>query len=100
MFDLGTWGELLIILAAALVLIGPKEMPTLLRALGRLIQKFKNLSAGLRREIDQYIHEGEFEEYSKGANILGMMDQDEAVLSKEKTPKKKAKKPLKKTPKK
>ncbi len=74
MFDLGTWGEIFIIVVAALVLIGPKELPTVLRALGRMIQKFKNLSAGFRREFDKYIHEGEFEEYTKGANILGDMD--------------------------
>ena len=78
MFDLGTWGEILIILVAALLLIGPKELPDLLRGLGRMIQKFKRLSSGIRRELDQYIHEGEFEEYTKGANVLGMMGQDEA----------------------
>ncbi len=74
MFDLGTWGEIFIIIVAALVLIGPKELPTVLRALGRLIQKLKNMSAGVRREFDKYIHEGEFEEYTKGTNILGDMD--------------------------
>ena len=74
MFDLGTWGEIFIIVVAALVLIGPKELPTVLRAIGRLIQKVKNLSAGFRREFDKYIHEGEFEEYTKGANILGDKD--------------------------
>ena len=78
MFDLGTWGEIFIIVVAALVLIGPKELPTVLRALGRMIQKFKNLSAGFRREFEKYIHEGEFEEYTKGANILGMMDSKDA----------------------
>jgi sec-independent protein translocase protein TatB len=80
MFDLGTWGEILIILVAALLLIGPKELPDLLRSLGRMIQKFKRLSSGIRREIDQYIHEGEFEEYTKGANVLGMMGQDESAV--------------------
>jgi len=102
MFDLGTWGEILIILVAALLLIGPKELPDLLRGLGRMIQKFKRLSSGLRREIDQYIHEGEFEEYTKGANVLGMMGQDENLVDdeslndqdvKEKKPRKKKAKP-------
>lgn len=108
MFDLGTWGEILIILVAALLLIGPKELPDLLRGLGRMIQKFKRLSSGIRREIDQYIHEGEFEEYTKGANVLGMMGHDEKALEdedkpiedqivdKKKTRKKKAKPSLKK----
>lgn len=83
MFDLGTWGEILIILVAALLLIGPKELPDLLRGLGRLIQKFKRLSSGIRRELDQYIHEGEFEEYTKGANVLGMMGDDESLMDDE-----------------
>lgn len=94
MFDLGTWGEILIIAVAALILIGPKELPTLLRGLGRLIQKFKTLSAGFHREFDRYIHEGEFEEYTKQSNIHGMMAMDEN----EELPLKKAKKPAKTPP--
>ncbi len=73
MFDLGTWGELFIIALAALIFIGPKEMPTLLRALGRLIQRFKFLSSNIRREVDQYIQEGEVEAYIKKSHKDGMM---------------------------
>jgi sec-independent protein translocase protein TatB len=68
MFSLGTWGEVLIIALVALVLLGPKELPVLLRALGRWVQKFRHVSSGIRQEMQRYIHEGEFEEYTKNIN--------------------------------
>lgn len=73
MFDLGTWGELLIIALAALIFIGPKEMPSLLRALGRLIQRLKFLSSNIQRDINHYIQEGEVDAYIQKANKDGMM---------------------------
>ena len=68
MFELGTWGEILIIGVAALILIGPKELPTVLRACGRWTQKLRHLTFGLRQQLNAYIHEGEFEEYRQQVN--------------------------------
>ena len=76
MFDLGTMGEVLIIALAALILIGPKEMPVVLRALGRLTQKVKFMTSSLRYEFTKHIQQGELEEYTKKINT--------DVLSKEK----------------
>lgn len=74
MFDLGAWGEFFIIVVAALVLIGPKELPSVLRTLGRLIQKGRAMTAGVRREIDRYVQEGEVEEYINQVNVLGDLE--------------------------
>jgi Sec-independent protein translocase protein TatA len=68
MIELGSLGEIFIILIAALVLIGPREMPQLLRTLGRWSQKIQTLSASLRQGLDHYIQEGKFEEYQKSIN--------------------------------
>ena len=65
MIDMGSLGEIFIIFIAALILIGPKEMPQVLRALGRWIHKLQSLSLHVRQEIDQYIQEGKIEEYEK-----------------------------------
>ncbi len=68
MFDLGTMGELLIIALAVLVLIGPKEMPTVLRALGRWTQKLKYLTSNIRYEMTKHMQDGELEEYTRRIN--------------------------------
>ncbi len=67
MFDLGSFGEVLIIAVAVLILIGPKELPALLRTLGRWISKVRRASAALRQYFDEYLQEGEFEEYREHA---------------------------------
>jgi sec-independent protein translocase protein TatB len=68
MFELGTWGEILIIGIAALVLIGPKELPFVLRTCGKWLQKFRHLTYHFRHQLSRYIHEGEFEEYRQQIN--------------------------------
>jgi Sec-independent protein translocase protein TatA len=68
MIELGSLGEIFIILIAALVLIGPREMPQLLHTLGRWSQKIQTLSVSLRQGLDHYIQEGKFEEYQKSIN--------------------------------
>ena len=72
MFELGTWGEILIIGFAALILIGPKELPTVLRACGRWAQKLRQMTFGIRQQLRSYIHEGEFEEYRQQVNDVYM----------------------------
>ena len=76
MFDFGSLGEFFIIVVAALVLIGPKEMPDLLRTLGKWIQKFRHMTSAFRQTLDQYIAEGEFEEYTKKKNTPHLKDTD------------------------
>tara|TARA_A100000171_G_C2114552_1_gene137073 strand:- start:591 stop:920 length:330 start_codon:yes stop_codon:yes gene_type:complete len=68
MFDLGSWGEFLIIAMAALILIGPKEMPGLLKTLGRWIYRAKKTFRQFRQTYDTYLQEGELEEYIKDTN--------------------------------
>jgi len=70
MFEFGTLGEVFIIAVAALILIGPKELPALLRTCGRLVQKLRRLTSGIRSQFNTYLHEGEFEEYQQQLNDI------------------------------
>lgn len=63
MLDLGSWGEFLIIAIAILVLLGPKELPTLLRTIGRWVYKIRQISAQLRRHVEPFLQEGEIQAY-------------------------------------
>jgi len=55
-FDL-SMGEILLIAIVLLVVVGPRELPTILRQLGRMVAKLRNMSWELREQsgIDQVI---------------------------------------------
>ena len=47
MFDIG-WGELVVIGIVALIAIGPKELPTVLRTLGQYMAKIRRMASDFR----------------------------------------------------
>ncbi|MDY0292205.1 MAG: twin-arginine translocase TatA/TatE family subunit [Desulfuromonadaceae bacterium] len=51
MFGIGM-PELLLIMALALIFIGPKKMPDIARALGQGMREFRNAANDLKRSID------------------------------------------------
>ncbi len=63
--------ELLIILAVAIVVIGPKDLPQALYALGKIVRKFKTIMADVQRSVDSVMQEGELEEIIQEANKPG-----------------------------
>lgn len=83
MLDLGSWGEFLIIALAALLLIGPKEMPTVLKAIGRWTYKGKKVLHQFRQTYDVYLQEGEIQEYIKETNkeVMKTESQNESSQS-------------------
>jgi|GEM_PF-4109744 len=91
MVEFGTLGEVFIILCATLVLLGPKEIPTVLRTIGKFIYKFKKVTRHLQSHIDPYLNEGEFESFKRENNLW-----NEGGGAPLQPPKTSRKKPLKK----
>lgn len=52
MFGLGV-GEILIILAAALIFIGPKKLPEIARGLGKGFKEFQNAARGITETLNE-----------------------------------------------
>ena len=50
MFGIGPW-EFVLILVIALLVVGPKRLPELLRDLGKMLAQVRNLSDDMRREL-------------------------------------------------
>lgn len=65
MFHLGSMGELLIIVFAALVLLGPKDMPRMLHFLGRMIQKVRTFSKAVQGHVDTLVHNAQVEDFAE-----------------------------------
>jgi sec-independent protein translocase protein TatB len=61
MFDIG-WSELLVIAVVAIVVVGPKELPKLMRSFGFYAGKLRRAAADFRRQFDDAMREAELEE--------------------------------------
>jgi sec-independent protein translocase protein TatB len=70
MFDIA-WSELLIIGGVALVVIGPKDLPKVLRTAGMMVNKARGLAREFQNGLDEMVRESELEELRKKADISG-----------------------------
>ncbi len=56
MFDLG-WAEMLLLGIVVLLVMGPRELPTMLRTLGRLAGRMRTITQTFRSQIDDIARE-------------------------------------------
>jgi sec-independent protein translocase protein TatB len=70
MFDI-TSSKLLILGLVALIVIGPKDLPPLLRTLGRYMGIIKRQAAEFRAQFDEAMRETELEQLKREVETLG-----------------------------
>ncbi|MEM0923020.1 MAG: Sec-independent protein translocase protein TatB [Pseudomonadota bacterium] len=61
MFDLG-WTELLLIGAVALIVVGPKDLPRMMRTVGQYAGKARGMAREFQRSMDDAAREADMEE--------------------------------------
>jgi sec-independent protein translocase protein TatB len=69
MFDIG-WGELVVIGIVALIAIGPKELPTVLRTLGQFMGKVRRMAAEFQGQFQEAMREAEMADLKKHAEDI------------------------------
>lgn len=69
-----SWGELMVIAVVALVVIGPKDLPTVLRTVGQWVRKARSLAGEFQGALDHMAREAEIEELRK--QVQAMRDPD------------------------
>jgi sec-independent protein translocase protein TatB len=69
MFDIG-WSELLVIAAVALIAIGPKELPGVLRSVGHWMGKIRRMAAEFQSQFQEAMREAEMADLKKTADEL------------------------------
>ena len=67
MFDI-SWGEFLVIGVVALVVIGPKELPGVIRAVGRAMGKVRTMAGEFRGQWDDAMRDAEMQNVAKDLN--------------------------------
>jgi sec-independent protein translocase protein TatB len=73
MFDIG-WTELLVIAVVAIVVIGPKDLPRAMRAVGQWTTKVKRMAGDFQRQFNEAVREAELEDVKKEVTKLGKLD--------------------------
>jgi len=61
MFDIG-WTEILVIAVVAIIVVGPKDLPRMLRSLGRYAGQLKRTAGEFRSQFDEAVRESELDE--------------------------------------
>lgn len=69
MFDF-SWGEVLLIGAVALIVIGPKDLPATLRTVGRTIGKVKRMASEFQGQFNEALREADLDKVRK--DVEGM----------------------------
>jgi len=73
MFDIG-WSELLIIAVVAIVVVGPKDLPRLMRTFGHYAGKLRRAAADFQRQFEDAMRETELEEVKKAIDSVRSTD--------------------------
>ena len=69
MFDIG-WGELVLIGLVALIVVGPKELPTVLRTAGQWMGRVKRMASEFQGQFQEALREAEVSDLKQQADDL------------------------------
>jgi sec-independent protein translocase protein TatB len=69
MFDI-RWSELLVIAVVALIVIGPKELPSVLRTVGQWTTKIRRMAGEFQSQFQEAMREAEMADLKKHADDL------------------------------
>jgi sec-independent protein translocase protein TatB len=69
MFDIG-WGKIVIIAVIALIVIGPKELPAVLRTVGQWMGKIRRMAAEFQGQFQEAMREAEMADLKKSVDAI------------------------------
>ena len=64
MLDIG-WSEMLVIVVVAIIVIGPRDLPGVLRTVGKWVGKARKLSREFQRNLNDIARETEFDQVQR-----------------------------------
>jgi sec-independent protein translocase protein TatB len=73
LFDVDV-SELAVIAVVALIVIGPKDLPKVLRAMGQMTRKAKLLAGEFQKGVDDMMRESEIDEMRKKVEAMNQID--------------------------
>lgn len=73
MFEIG-WTEMLVIAVVMIVVVGPKDLPRMLRTFGRTTAKLRSMAGDFQRQFNEALKEAELEDVKKSVDSLRSLD--------------------------
>jgi sec-independent protein translocase protein TatB len=65
------WTEMLVILAVALLVIGPADLPRVLYGAGKLFKNIRRFTGDIQKSLDDIMRDQELDEIIRDANRAG-----------------------------
>ncbi len=78
MLDFG-WPELLVIMAVAVFVIGPKEIPQIMYMLGRFVRRLQYVRFAFSQQFDDFMQDHDLNELRKDADLRVEGDTDSEI---------------------
>ena len=73
MFDIG-WSEMLVIAVVMIVVVGPKDLPKMLRTFGRTTAKMRAMAGDFRKQFDDALKEAELDDVKSTIDSVRQMN--------------------------
>lgn len=73
MFDIG-WSELMVVAVILVVVVGPKDLPRMLRTFGRTSKQLRSMAGDFRRQFDDALREAELDEVKDAVSKVRDLD--------------------------
>lgn len=68
MLDFG-WAELLLIMAVAVLVIGPSDIPKIMYGLGRIVRRLQYVRFAFTQQFDEFMREHDLDDLRKSVNF-------------------------------
>ncbi len=78
MFDIG-WTEMLVIAIVMIVVVGPKDLPRMLRTFGKTTAKLRAMAGDFQKQFNEALREAELEDLKKSVDELRSLDPSSEV---------------------
>jgi sec-independent protein translocase protein TatB len=69
MFDIG-WTEMLVIAVVMIVVVGPKDLPKMLRTFGKTTAKMRSMAGDFQKQFNEALKEAELDDIKKSVDTL------------------------------
>lgn len=78
MFDIG-WAEMALIAVVAVIVIGPKELPKVMREIGTWVSRARSMSRAFMDQLDEMSRQSGIDEVRKEAEALRQLNPAQAI---------------------
>jgi sec-independent protein translocase protein TatB len=78
LFDVG-WTEIVVIACVAIIVVGPKDLPRVLRTVGKTVGNLRRLAGDFQKQFDDALKDAELDEVKKMANARIDLEQPKST---------------------